>query len=525
MISERAGIETDDVVYDVCIVGAGAAGITLALRLADAKLRVCVIEAGGRTFSEPAQSLCEGVVDGDPYPPLRRTRFSALGGSTAVWAGWCRPLDPIDFEGRPDRNVTAWPFDLESLLPWYRDAHTLLRLAPYEYDAAYWQQRLGAAPLVTDSAYLQHALFHVHALNIGHVYRDRLERDDRIYVMLHTAATRLDVDEAGRVLGARVQRAGRSAVIRAARYVLAAGGIENARLLLLSADEPARAPGNAHDNVGRFFTDHPFINPGSLVLNAGARRLDFYFPQRVTAGGGAAVRATLTLPRTTIEREALPGAALFFHPRYESHGVFSTPEVRALLEWRDTLRSRAVPGQPLPLLARALRRPDRVALAALRRFTVRDGPAARWRLRMMFETTSAPGNRVQLCSERDRLGRPRARVHWRLDDDEIDGMRRTLARFDDNLRAHGVGRIEPALHAANDAWRAALEGGKHHMGTTRMHRSPAHGVVDENCLVHGMSNLFVSGSSVFPSSGYANPTLTVVALAARLGDHLARSEA
>jgi choline dehydrogenase-like flavoprotein len=153
---------------------------------------------------------------------------------------------------------------------------------------------------------------------------------------------------------------------------------------------------------------------------------------------------------------------------------------------------------------------------------VRDGPARRWRIRGEFETGFRPDNRVTLSDERDRLGRRQTRVEWQVADADVENMRRVTQLFDQAVRRAGFGYLEPAFPDTPAAWRQAIEPAMHHMGTTRMHGSPELGVVDENSRVHGTSNLYVTGSSVFPSGGYANPTLTIVALAARLGDHLKR---
>ena len=526
MISRAADLGRETLACDVCIVGGGAAGITLALELSARGQSVCVLEAGGESYAAAAQRLLEGAVEGDRYPPLRSTRMSGLGGSTQVWAGWCRPLDSIDFAGRPalgGPGTPGWPFGRDELLPYYRRAHEVCGLAAFQYDSAYWRARFGRRPLIDDGVEMVHSWFHVRAQNLAGLHRQRLECAGGLHVLLHAPVTSLELDEGGTVRPITIRLAGeRQLRVSARQYVLAAGGIENARLLLLSAPTPERAAGNAHDLVGRYFTDHSFVNPGSLVLRE-PRRLDFYFPQRVDGAEGTTVRAALTLPQRVVERENLLRAALFFHPRYEAHPVFASPEVRAFLELREKLRSRAVPGGAWPLIRRALRRPDWIATASLRKVLVRDGPARRWRIRMMFETSFQYENRVQLSCERDGLGRPRARVGWRLSDADVSEMRRNLALFDNAFRRAGIGHIEASIADNNDTWRGVLEGGKHHMGTTRMHPDPRQGVVDADCRVHGTSNLYIAGSSVFPSGGYANPTLTIVALAIRLAEHLAPS--
>jgi choline dehydrogenase-like flavoprotein len=507
-------------VYDVCIVGAGAAGITLALELARGGRRVCILEAGGAVYDATAQRLADGEVEGDPYPPLRSTRMFALGGTTHVWAGWCRPLDAADFVARPAVDRAGWPFGRDTLLPYYRRAHERCGLAAFDYDADGWRERLGGTALIDGREDIGHAIFHVRVRNFSDAFRAALEESPTLDVLLHATASTIDIGSDGTVRGMSARTASRAELsVHARHFVLAAGGIENARLLLASATSTEPAPGNRHGHVGRYFSDHPFLNPGWLVLHGPPRRLDYYFPRRVR--DGASVRTTLTVREEAMEREALLGSALFFHPRYEAHAIYESAEVRAMLEVREKLRSRAVPGAAGPLLRRALRRPDRIAIAALRRLLVRDGPASRWRVRMMFETAFDAENRVELANERDALGRPRARLRWRVSDDDLERMRRALQLYDRAFRAAGIGRLELTLDNDADSWRQALEGGKHHMGTTRMHADPRHGVVDADCRVHGSANLFVVGSSVFPSGGYANPTLTVVALAIRLADHLA----
>jgi choline dehydrogenase-like flavoprotein len=144
-------------------------------------------------------------------------------------------------------------------------------------------------------------------------------------------------------------------------------------------------------------------------------------------------------------------------------------------------------------------------------------------MRAAFETGFRYDNRVMLSDERDRLGRRRVRIEWQIGEADVENMRRVTQLFDQAVRQAGVGHLERGFPDSPAAWRQALEPAMHHMGTTRMHVASELGVVDENSRVHGMSNLFVTGSSVFPSGGYANPTLTIVALAARLGDHLKRA--
>lgn len=508
--------------YDLCIVGAGAAGVTLALELEATGWRVCLLEAGGSVYEAETQRLFEGEVVGQAYPILRDTRVGALGGSTNVWAGWCRPLEALDFEPRTWCDAGGWPFGLDELRPYYVRAHELCGLAAFDYDPERWAGVLGPHGILPGDPTFTDEIFHVHIQNFGLRYRERLERSTTIDLVLHAPVTRVRVEGAACTAVEIRTLEGYDLAIRADRFVLAAGGVENPRLLLLSAAEPAAVPGNAGGLVGRYFTDHTYVDPGTLVLRE-PETLGFYWLQPVAPSPGASsVRGVLSLRREVVERERLMNAALFFHPRYEAHRVFATEEVKALLTLWNKVNRRAVPGAAWPYARQAARAPHWLAVAMARKLAVRHGPARRWRMRAAFETGFRYDNRVMLSDERDRLGRRRVRIEWRLAEADVENMRRVTQLFDQAVRQAGIGHLERAFPDEPAAWRQVLEVGKHHMGTTRMHVESRHGVVDENSRVHGTSNLFVTGSSVFPSGGYANPTLTIVALAARLGDHLKR---
>lgn len=522
ILDAQTGFAHEPPHYDLCIVGAGAAGITLALELDLAGWRVCLLEAGGSVYEAETQRLFEGEVVGQPYPMLRDTRVGALGGSTTVWAGWCRPLEALDFESRDWCDAGGWPFGLDELRPYYARAHEICALATFDYDPGHWARVLGAHGLLSGDPSFTNEIVHVNVQNFGRRYRERLERSTNIDLVLHVPVTRARLEGAACAAVEIRTLDGHDLAIRADRFVLAAGGVENPRLLLLSGDDPAGAPGNAGGLVGRYFTDHAYVDPGTLVLRE-PETLGFYRAGPVAPSRGASsVRGILSLRREVVERERLMNAALYFHPRYEAHRVFDTAEVKALLELWNKRRQRAVPGAAWPYLRQAARAPHRLAVALARKLAVRHGPARRWRMRAAFETGFRHANRVMLSDQRDRIGRRRVCIEWQIAEADVENMRRVIQLFDQAVRQAGVGHLERAFPDSPAAWRQALEGGKHHMGTTRMHVSSRHGVVDENSRVHGTSNLFVVGSSVFPSGGYANPTLTIVALAARLGDHLKR---
>lgn len=531
IVDVRSLDPSEPVEADLCIIGAGAAGISLALEMAGSEARICMLEAGGTRYERSAQDLLRGETSGDAYPPLRDTRFSAFGGSTRLWAGWCRPLDDIDFEPRPWLSEGGWPFGREALLPHYRRAQELCGLGAFEYDPATWEARGAARRLPVEDADLTTILFQVNPIDFGVTYRSALQNQPNVRVLLHGVAMRLRTSDASEAVDV-VEVAtldGRRLAVRSRLFVLAAGGIENARLLLLSGDDPARSVGNVHGLVGTYFTEHAFVKPGFFSSESPAPSLDLYFPTKLSelhegdgeGSEGAALRAAFSLSRDAVERSGVLNSALHFLPAYEAHPAYSSREVKALLRAWEPLRGRGVPGHAVSDLMEAMRAPNRLALAVWRRLLGARGN--RWPMRAFFECEPQVTNRVVLSDRRDVFGRPLPRIEWRLSDLDVRSIRHAWATLDRGLRTAGVGRLELAFPDVDEAWRASCVAGMHHMGTTRMHADAKRGVVDPDARVHGAANLYVAGSSVFPTVGFANPTLTIVALAVRLAQHL-RSE-
>jgi choline dehydrogenase-like flavoprotein len=507
---------------DVCIVGGGAAGISLATELADSGLQICILESGGLSYEAATQDLLKGEALGNDYPDLHETRLAALGGSTGLWAGWCRPLDPIDFEARDWVPGSGWPFSLSDLMPFYRRAQELCGLGPLDYDASVWARRTDSVPLPLPPDQFSTAIFQISPVSFGAHYRELLDRKADIRTVLHATVLRLfAASTADRIERARVATLDNKQFDVTARiFVLAAGGIENPRLLLLSGDSPELSIGNRRGLVGRYFMEHIFINAGSYLCSDVAQSMSFHFPTHAQLDGHDVVaRSGFSVTPAIARSQRLLNGAIFFHPAYESHDVFDSPEIRALLEIRDKLRGRAVPGGYLKRAMRILRSPGKLAIAVSRRAFVRERRQRRWRTRALFECAAHGDNRVSLCSERDRLNRPRVRLRWQLTKLDLYSVRQTHALLDKALRAAGLGQFE-CRFPTDLSWQQAAEPAKHHLGTTRMHSEPAYGVVDGDCKVHGVPNLYIAGGSVFPTGGFANPTLTIVALAVRLAAHI-----
>jgi choline dehydrogenase-like flavoprotein len=515
MITDSRTLPADAVLdADVCIVGAGPAGIALAGELLGCGMRVCMLENGGRGRSWRTQRLLGGESVGYPYPRLVTSAVSAFGGSSHHWGPYwhSRPLDRIDFEAREAMSHSGWPFGRDALMPYYKRAEEYFGLRAFDYSATTRETdaslRLGlrAGRLVTGE--LQHG-----AIGYDREY-DRLAAAGDVQVILNAHVAELIRDDRtpGRIAGARalVTRE-RSFTVDARVTVLAAGGIGNARLLLLgNADYPSGI-GNGHDLVGRFFMEHPAFRSGVVTPTDRAllerRDLFAFFDPAIESA------VPVFAPSEEVLRErGLQNTYFILEPKPRA---YATAGVRAALGFAQAIRC-----QPFTRFPGRAARAVIAAPAVGRALRARGGTPDVFLVTIQAEQAPNPASRVTLSERRNRLGIPTARLDWRLLASDTDSIRKAQELLAAELEAAGVGRLHDLY---GDERPPVLIGGLyHHLGTTRMHVDPLHGVVDPSCRVHGVEDLYVSGGSVFPTGGAANPTLTIVALALRLADELKR---
>ena len=518
---------------DLCILGAGPAGITIARAFLGTDVRVVLLEGGGTQFTRSLrslptilrehlfeeQSLARGENVGHPYYPLRMTRVRSFGGtSNALLAHGLRacPLDAIDFEAREGRAHGGSPFGRAHLDPFYARAQIACGLGPYRYNVGDWEEP-GATPrLAVDGRRLATVMFQYGPVDHFRSYVHELAAAPNTRLLLHAVAVNVATDARPAAVSSveAATLAGNRFMVRAGAYVLALGGIDNARLLLASSRSHAAGVGNDHDLVGRYFMEHPHLHAGFFRPSDRALpgRLSLYDRREVD---GVAVQAMIQLNDDVMRRERLLNAVVELRPMDR---LRTTPAVQSSRDlWRSLQRGPwtwSLAGHALTAL-RGL--PD-VARLASRRLGGRHPQPDMMKLDVMAEQAPDPDSRVTLSTKRDRLGMPLARLDWRISEADRHSIRRTLELVDEELRRAGLGRVESMF--GDERPPTNIYGGWHHMGTTRMHVDPALGVVDENCRVHGIDNLFIAGSSVFPTGSAANPTLTIVALALRLADHL-----
>ncbi len=506
---------------DVCIVGAGAAGISMALALRGKPFDVCLVEAGGLDGDRAAQALARGENVGLPYFRLDECRQNGFGGTTSVWAGACRPLDPADLDARGWVPYSGWPISCSDLDRYYPRAQQVCRLGPYAYSVADWdpecRQRLPLPP-----EHVETRIFQIAPTRFGRVYRHAVLDAPNITTLVHANALEIETSDSGRVAtGVRVATLnGKRGQVRARRVVLAMGGMENARLLLLSRRAMPCGLGNQHDAVGRFFAEHLYVNCGELVLNHPRQHASFYSVSHAHLGGRSArIEAVLCVADGLNRREGMLRSAIHFPPRWRTNSAFDSDGAQALAHLFREARLRRVPYNWAGRIGRVLSSLDKMVALGHQRLAEPRGPRSWLAARMFSEQAPNPASRLVLSDERDPLGRQRVRLDWQLMELDFGTLWRSQEVLSETVRQAGVGEFRGSLDREGE-WRRRVTGGRHHMGTTRMSASPSSGVVDRDCRVHGVANLYVAGSSVFPNVGYANPTLTIVALALRLADHL-----
>jgi choline dehydrogenase-like flavoprotein len=521
----------------VCIIGGGAAGLAMALEFERRGIDTIVLESGGFGPDEQTMDLYRGENAGLPYEFGDDYRSRFLGGCSNCWGGWSRPMDPEDFQPRDWVPHSGWPFGAEELQPYYERTHRVLQMGPVNYDLGHWVSAIGRRDVrlmpLPGGRVLDSMSQFSPPVRFGKHYRRELKAARHLRIFLHANVVDIEADADGRAVR-RVHVRTFSGVrmsVEARQFVLACGGIENARLLLASNKQHTAGLGNANDLVGRYFMDHPRLVLGKLTLREAWRRNKlydamFHYLNRQVKAFGTHIAAQLTLSHEMQRRERLLNSRIWFKSIFPGEG---TAAADAIVRMKFRLHGKVDPhhtflgdlatiaGEPLNAVNFvAARQLQPVGLLKEMQFQM----IHQARFQMICEPMPDADSRVTLAETRDQLGMPRARVHWRLGDLVKHTFDRTLAIVADEITAAGIADVELDPPLSGGDWPATMEGTWHHMGTTRMHDSPTQGVVDRNGLVHGMSNLYVAGSSVFPTAGANFPTITLVALALRLADHI-----
>ena len=508
---------------DVAVIGAGAAGITVARHLLRRGLRVLLLESGGLDHHASTSDLNAGESVGESYYDLESSRLRFFGGTTAIWGGRCAHLDPIDFEKRDWVPYSGWPMSEQELCPWYERARPIVGLPARRPN--FGSANSGVDRLNGGEIAINHWEFDHQFDRFGASRNRDLFDHPRITIGIHATVREIVASPSGRAISHVEVRspAGNTLDIHARFFVVAAGGIENARLLLASQSVIPVGIGNQNDLVGRFFMEHPHGRGGTLSGAPAWKLLNFFANRRAS---GVVVAPVLTGTESFQLSGGLLNSAITIAARPPAGGRNSLVK-RAYLHAKHKVEPTAV--------ARSLWKSQRLAGRLVKHSA---GPLFPWlgyhsgrsELTIVLRAEQAPNpdSRVMLTDRLDSLGMRRVRLDWRLGELDVRSASSLVHAASRAFASSGLGRIEVADWLdQNGGWQfdplvsAHPIGGFHHMGTTRMASDPKSGVTDGFGQVHGLANLFVAGTSLFPTAGWANPTLTMLALALRTADRVA----
>jgi len=504
---------------DICIVGSGVAGLSLAREFLDSKYTVLVVESGDFSGDNGTNALNAGIIDGLPYRALINGRTRGFGGTSELWGGQCTRMNKLDFEQRDWVPFSGWPITYDEVAGFYPRAAEVFGLRRDVLDGTCTQDfpinELGIDHTTLQTVY---SAFSPKRF-LGRELRAILEQSSNISVLLNGTVTELLQDESGsRISGVSVRASNRSELtIRAKTFVLSCGAIENARLLLVSRRKEEKGVGNRRDLVGRFLQDHVIATVAEI--DAKEPRTLYRGVCLVRRSGGIRYSQKLGLSDDLQKKNrVLNGVATI---EYDDNNVIVEPLVRVYRALRTKNLRQAGLRDYMTVMAHPM--------AAIRAAATNLGyalPSAALggsaRLSCVVEQAPNPDSRILLSDSLDSLGVPRIKVQWILTDSERNTLRVMAETFTEEFNRLGIGSVSRFDWIDDDGsdWGKNVCDILHASGTTRMSDNPGSGVVNTNCKVFDVENLYLAGSSVFPTSGYANPVFTMTALAIRLGDHL-----
>lgn len=552
MIEDARSISPDQIIEtDLCIVGGGAAAISLALEFMKSGREVILLPGGGPNQTASAIDLYRGRIDRPgSHEPLEENRLRMWGGTTTVWGGRCIPFDPIDFEKRSWIPDSGWPVGLDELKDYIAAANVLSEAGVADFDArsVFPEKQKELLRGFDNEDFFTWPLERWSIpTDYSKRYRAELEAAPNVRILMHAHAIHLQMNLEGTMVR-HVKAAckpGHDFQIIAKRTVIACGALENARLLLASRDVLPDGIGNANDLVGRYYQSHRFGVCGYVKLNDPNKDFMYEFEKD---SEGVYCRRRFWLSPETQQRHETANVIGFFFRSVTGESEHRNAMVSLVMLVKTILGgARKGPKRLFQIL-----RQQRRELLSHFWIVLKDGPSIFGQVAavaytrffqkrrlpivlpsrksncfpLFYQTEHVPlhDSRVVLDhSSTDEFGMPRLETRIRFAEIDYSTIQKFIRLFKQRLEESGLGSFH--LSEADKEFLAHPEKKKfnsnaHNIGTTRMSGTPESGVVDTDCKVHGVENLYVAGSSVFPTSGHANPTLMIIALALRLADHL-----
>jgi len=513
VIIDFLSADTSDFDADLCIIGGGVAAYTLISSLHNSPLRILVIERGGLNPGPDHEKEKESEITGHTFTGHLEGRYFGLGGTSEYWGGQALPLDEFDFSKKDWVEFSGWPIPFEEIKPFYPEAEKLFKVDHVSFEADVFTLRK-LKPLSLDPSSVK---FHFSKWsprpNFKPALIDALVSNERSHILLNAVVSTLEYNiEKKKVSQIHFECSnGRRGTVKATNFILASGGIENARLLLCSPTIPQ------NKWIGRMFQDHPTAQVATL-LPTDMSLLQRYF-------GYFFIGRTRCLPRLSLSSDIQTSKKLIAATAF----IQFLPKEGSLFEsMKEVYRSISrmkIPSKRMIVNLFISMRNLKDVIPIMKAYSVNRSvyvPDSLPRLTVMIEQVPSSESHISLSSERDKYGMAKAKINWCIPDATIHTLKEFCLILEVAFQRIQLGNIqwETWLSESNEIIKKNLSDAFHHMGTTRMGQSETTGVVDENCRMHGVGNLYIAGSSVFPTSGHSNPTLTFMALAIRLGRHL-----
>lgn len=505
---------------DVCVVGAGAVGLLLAVELARQGLSVLLMEGGGASLEPASQALQQGQSIGHPFGNIGVGRYRVLGGSTLYWGGQVIPFDAHVTEQRPWLGHGAWPISAAELAGLFKRVYQSLGFSDALLnDADVWAALGQQEPELGSTLRIEFTRW-VKVRNLAKLYRRELQdKSGRLTTLVHANVTALTMQRDDAQVQSAVVRSlkGRQLEVRARQFVLANGTLEIARLMMHPLSDGREAPWASFPMLGRPLIDHLDCVAGQ-VRPRDARAFGNLFDS-VFLGGFKYYPKIRLSPTTQREGGHVDIAAQFLYKsKFTEHLEYIKMFLRSVKDGTDAVSVWALPRHLAAVVATTI--PLAVRYFRERRsFKPHDAEVS---LALYCEQLPCNASKVALSNEVDDLGMRKLVVDWQIDGRELGSMQVLAKEVKQSLESAGLADVEidPLLASGDPEFLSKVHDAIHQMGVARIGGSAADGVVDANLKVFGTDNLFIAGAAVFPSTGYANPTFTAMALAMRLADHL-----
>lgn len=491
---------------DICIVGAGVAGISIALQFINTSFKVILLEGGGFEYDDKVQKLYDGQITGQKYYPMMSSRLHYFGGTSGHWGGLCSPLDDIDFSKRDWIPDSGWPISKIDLDSFYKKATQILDLPSDDFNIDYWKKKNPkVVPLPLNEDIIKNKIYQRSTpTRFGEKYDELIKYSKNVFLYTYANATNLICnDDLTKIDNIEIKNyTGKKHTVKARLNIIACSAIQNARLLLASNKQLQYGVGNQNDLVGRYFMEHLEINSANLILKT-PNPLNFYTWNKN-------ISAELMASTKSQQSRGMLHATMSLLPLEIESKMKPSMETWAFKDPRKSSKN----SKNISTLAYKQSRFRRMFLS---------NNYSSYGVYTRLEQCPNPNSRILLNKDVDSLGVPKINLNWNFTNLEKKSIRETNILLGQQIGAIGIGRLKLKdflLDVNDNTMPENTSGGWHHIGTTRMSNDPKKGVVDSNCKVTGIMNLYIAGSSCFPTAGAVTPTLSIVALSLRLSEHI-----